>query len=195
MGRDPVESGKARLRLLAADYALGMVSSWDVPSVADGVLQSGVYADALFELASVVHPTRSDIEPLLGRTLRELGVAAPSRTEAIWLAARSRVETIIAAGQGERLRNALMQLAKLSLTAGSDLPGQPCTDIGLPGATYAGSNIDAAALIGLDHAYDEVGDGFDASDAASVAREESRCAALDERTVHEANQWLVRHPE
>jgi hypothetical protein len=195
MHRDPAESARDRLRLLAAEFSLGMLPSWDVPPIADRTLSAGVYSDAVFELASTVYPTSGDVGPLIDKALGELGIAAPARTEAIWLAARAYVQAILEPAPGADLHAGLGRLMELSQLVGTELPGISAADIGLPNANYAGSNIDAAALYGLADAYHYVAQDFDAEQATHVAREASRRAEIDERVIREAKRWLQRHPE
>jgi hypothetical protein len=68
------------LTLAAARYVLGTLPSWDIPRIADDLLNRGIYADSLARLYDVKKPIMADVGPIFESALKELEIGIPPGT-------------------------------------------------------------------------------------------------------------------
>jgi hypothetical protein len=73
------------LRIAAARYVLGRISSEELRKAADDALDEGMYTCSLGELAINSGPIMVVAGPLFEAALRELNIALPSREDATCL--------------------------------------------------------------------------------------------------------------
>jgi len=171
------------LEITAARLALGLVQSWDVPSVADRMLCAGVYTPALAELSLLPQPIMSDVAPLFERAMAELGLLRPSPVAAGWMLARQCVMRI-AAGE-EEPEEVLRELQCLEWELSAFLPR----------GRYVGESLDIGVLIGIRWDYEEFHGGYYGWDGPqSDAEFRELRAKLDGAARREAREWLARHP-
>jgi hypothetical protein len=83
------------LPIAAALYALGKLTTEEAISAAHAVLNGGAYSEALGEVI-LAEPQWSEVGPLFGRALAELGVNVSDRTAALWIIARDFARRIVA---------------------------------------------------------------------------------------------------
>lgn len=73
----------AKLRFVAAQFALGLAHTGDLVDAAHAALDEGIYADGLAVIATSPGITSSDATPLFASALVDLGHAFPSRDDAL----------------------------------------------------------------------------------------------------------------
>lgn len=174
-----IANSRDELQLTAAKFALGLTQSWEIPPVADRALSNGEYSPALAELADIINPIRSEVEPLLLKALVEMGLSVPSKADAAWLTARHCIKQI--ASNAEALRAALSLLKETSYAVRDVLPDKK----------YRGENLDLGGLIGIYWSYTEPDENC--YRGRVIADEVERCAILDSLAREEAREWLNRH--
>jgi hypothetical protein len=72
-----------RLKIAAAQFALGVACAEDLINAADQALNDGVYSQSLGELYSFRNPTRSDCFPLFLAAMREIQIKIPDHYTSI----------------------------------------------------------------------------------------------------------------
>jgi hypothetical protein len=176
----PTSNSRLEFELTAAKHALRLVSSWEIPLVADRALASGEYSPALAELAMVVNPIMSDVEPLFIAVLAEMGLQVPPRTDAAWFIVRHCMQVIISDAASPR--EAVSLLIETSETVWGEMPNKH----------YVGDNLDVAPLVHIHWSYIEPGEIC--FQGRVITDEPERQAILDSLAREEAQAWLARHP-
>jgi hypothetical protein len=171
------------LKRLAANYALGLVHSWDLPPVADRALSSGVYSPSLAELAATTNPIMSEVGPLFERAMNELGHPVPPGDEAAWIVARAHVERVATAA--EPLREALWDLVRLRWA----------TSMPVEGRRSVGNGLGIEPFMGIYWSLDELNENFYEPENRLIATEEERQAILDRDARKAAADWLRMHAD
>jgi hypothetical protein len=180
MGSLPADSN-LELQHTAAKFVLGLIQSWEIPPVADRALSNGEYSPALAELASIVTPIMSDVEPLFIKALAELGLRIPARVDAAWSIVRYCMRLI--ASNAESLRAALELIQETSYSMHDVMPDNQ----------YVGDNFDLGSLIGIYWSYTAPNENF--YEGRLITDESERQTILDSLARNEARAWLDRHPE
>jgi len=168
------------LRIAAARYVMGALPSWELPKIADGVLNLGIYSPAVGELATMRQPVMADAGPLFERALTELQTEMPSPEDAVWILLRHYIERI---GSGD-----LTPRAGLSLI--HDLYIR--ADLDERSRKYVGDSHGIQQLLGYFWGYDDLEErptevSFDGRYGADAIR------ALDEEVVRIARDWVGEH--
>jgi hypothetical protein len=170
-------AAESLLRLIASRQLLGHIHSWDLPPIADQLLSSGVYSDAIFEISVATHAPMSDLAALLRKALQETGVAWPTREEAAWLVARWYI-TQIAASTG----SPISLLDGLSRLVTSE-------------RTHLNHELDASSLLLVNFAFTEEPGDFCEATKRTFATKAEHHAALDLLARRYSREWLRRHSE
>ncbi len=169
------------MQLAAAKVAVGLIHSWEIPPIADRALSNGEYSPALAELAALVNPIKTVVEPLFIKAIAELGLQMPPRAEAAWLIVRHCIQLI--ASNSESLRAALSLLKETSYAVRDVMPDNQ----------YVGDNLDLGALIGIFWSYSESNENC--YEMRIMTDESERQSILDLLARKEASAWLERHAE
>lgn len=175
-------AAESLLRLVASKHLLGHLHSWELPPIADQLLSSGLYSDAIFELSVAKDAPMSDVAPLLKKTLNETGVPWPTRQEAAWIVARSYITSI--AESNESPFHSLKCLHELEYGTGFDPRFEKVT---------GGPNLDELIAI----YYSSISPPEDYCDAThrTYANETEQHAALTAQARKVSREWLEKHPE
>jgi len=168
------------LRIAAARYVMGTLPSWELPKIADAVLDQGFYSPAIGELATTRHPVMADAGPLFERALQELHTELPAPEDAVWILLRHHIGRIAAGDVAPRdgLR------VVLDLYNRADLYNKS--------REYVGDSHGIQQLIGYFWGYDDLDErprevSFDGRYGADAFQ------ALDQEVVRLAHQWLGEH--
>ena len=168
------------LRLTAARHVLGLAHSWEIPPVADRALSDGLYSDTLAELAAVAEPTMTVVAPLLVRTLAELGLPAPSPTEAAWYLAAHCIRRIASEEEPPLVPLSLLQEVHSAARAV------------MPDKSYVGEGLDLGGLLGIFWSYFEPNENYYEPEKRLITDEAERRAVLDRLAREECRRWLER---
>jgi hypothetical protein len=175
--------------LIAAEWYLGGFDSVRLPEVAVQAIEQGCDGKNLAQLATLMKPSKRDVEGIIDGALRELGVAAPmSRDEAaLWILAS------VKAGVGSGKITALNLVGKL-IAAFPELEERYVEEVksyyGLPGNYWVFAVILKPALT-------EKIEKRDSTDFVLRVSSffEQVCAAEDKEAVNvlwiEIFEWLV----
>jgi hypothetical protein len=132
-------------RVLIARYVLGVAESWELPIIADALMNIGPSTPAMAELATMRNPVMAEAGPLFEQALRERGVQIPSREEAIWTLLRYYLQGIA--------DGSIMPKEGLSLVVrGAYYPGK----LYERSEKFAGDSHDLQHLIGAYYEYDDL---------------------------------------
>ena len=166
------------LRLEAARYALGDLSSDELTRIADALLIQGVYLPSIGELATGRGLVMEEAGPLFEYTLRQLGVDLPSREEAIWALLRHHIRRV--ANGDVAPREGLQSVLHLYDRAGLHGRSQ----------VYVGDSHGIQGLIGAYWQYQDVlGRPF----GEALETDVEGLRALDDFVLHEATGWIGEH--
>jgi len=133
------------LRYVAVRFRLGLQDSESLVQIADTLLSEGRDTDAVIQLFIVESPVMADVGPLFERACMELGVAIPTREEAIDVLLRHHLESIAsgACQPREGLEVFMRELYE------PHLAGEPCKE-------YVGDSRGMQDLIGAYWDYDDL---------------------------------------
>ena len=84
--------------LVAAQIALGLIRSEQIPSVAWDALEAGLDGPAIRRLAALNAPTGFEIDEILPAAMKEMGLSAMAVPEAAKRVAKARVRSILNSG-------------------------------------------------------------------------------------------------
>lgn len=115
------------LHMALARLELGLINSWDIPPIADRLLQEGHYSDVLAQIASTAHATRSDLAPLMQRLVAENGAKWPTTIDCMRLVIRESLESLCSGSLDPE--SALWPLCKIQINVSSAI--QKAGDDGL----------------------------------------------------------------
>ncbi|MBU6413178.1 MAG: hypothetical protein KGS45_06865 [Planctomycetes bacterium] len=170
------------LRLMASRQLLGHIHSWEIPPIADQLLSSGFYSDAIFEISVAKDAPMSDLAPLLGRALQENAVPWPTRQQAAWIVFRFYITRI--AESGESPITPLEHISQLVIEFDPE-------DRWLNVET----EFDLTDLIVVRWAFTERHDDYCEATNRTFATKAEHHAALDSLARQYSREWLARHPE
>jgi hypothetical protein len=83
------------LRIAAARYALGLITSEELHQAADNALDHGLYSYSLGELATISQPMMAEVGPLFEAVLRELSIPLLSKEDATDLLLKRYIRLIV----------------------------------------------------------------------------------------------------
>jgi hypothetical protein len=86
---------RPELDIAAAEYALGILPSAEIPALADSLLDCGIVTPSAAELVNMSDSAMSDLGPLFEQMLREVGVPLPATHDATLTVLRDRVQAIV----------------------------------------------------------------------------------------------------
>jgi hypothetical protein len=72
------------IKAAAARYVVGAVTSDWLREIANTSLEAGLYSPCIAEIATADHPILSEVGPLFEKAVGEVGLAMPSRQQALW---------------------------------------------------------------------------------------------------------------
>ncbi|MFA6044813.1 MAG: hypothetical protein WC718_07505 [Phycisphaerales bacterium] len=171
------------LRCFAAKFVLGIYQSWDLPPLADELLDRGLYSPSLHELAMAKHAIMSDAGPLLIKALGELGVSVPSRDEAAWAMARMNIEQMCKDGE----HSPEVAVYELWKTVGQN------RDVAAIEGDH-GAGLDVREFFDVCRSYEELDWDAEEQNESSKMDLAARRLAVDARARALAAAWLARHP-
>jgi hypothetical protein len=169
------------LAVRAAEHAIGLLWSDQIPIIADDALTAGIYSDTLLELAQTPAPIMADVGPLFARAMRELDVWPPSKTEAAWRVCRYLVESVPAFPGSPRA--AVARIAHLACSTHDVFPN-----------THPVTALDLCEFYGIDDEYAELTPEDVPMADVLRDREWSMRIVLNFRSRSAASNWLMRHP-
>ncbi len=163
------------LTVVAARYALGIIPSWELPAVADALLDRGCDSRAAIELAILRYPTMADAGPLLERVLEEEGVSRPSVEDAVLTVLRCELDRI--ARRVVKPREGLERVMKL--VDSQDFHGKA--------RVYVGDSHGLERLVGAYWSYDDLDE---MSRGGMLEGHDEARKELDEDVVRRAQEWM-----
>lgn len=133
------------LELQAARLKAGLASSDDLVRAADAALDAGIYSDELAQVAVFAEKRLSDLSDDFLTAVSELGLMISSNRDGIiWQLLRRYIGDVVA--------------RKLAPTEGASLVVREVDwHLGLEAREYVGDSHGLEHIIGLYHAYDDVG--------------------------------------
>lgn len=170
------------LRLMASRQLLGHIHSWEIPPIADQLLSSGVYSDAIFEISVAKDAPMSDLVPLLKKALGETDVPWPTLVQAGWIVARHYITDVSESQQSPT--HPLARLNQLAWDTRTELQSEGVID-----------GLDLGDLLTVYWSYGEPIDRYCDATNRTYASESEKRAALDAHARKVAREWLERHPE
>jgi hypothetical protein len=171
---------KVELKISAARYALGDLPSWEMPVLANAMLDGGMHSAAVVELATLRHATMADAGPLFERALAEVAIDLPSEQDAVWILLRHYLKRI---ATGEvRGKDGLKPVMDLY-----DLAGLHEKTL-----EYAGDSHGLHHLVGAYSGYDDL---YERPTEVSVEGLTGAAAvdALDKNVARLAREWSEQH--
>lgn len=167
---------------MASRQLLGHIHSWEIPPIADQLLSSGFYSDAIFEISVAQNAPMSDLAPLLGRALQENAVPWPTLEEAGWIVARHYITDV---SESQQLPiHPLARLNQLTWDTRTELQSEGVID-----------GLDLGDLLTVYWSYGEPIDRYCDATNRTYASESEKRAALDSLARQYSREWLARHPE
>ncbi|ODS56255.1 MAG: hypothetical protein ABS36_07585 [Acidobacteria bacterium SCN 69-37] len=166
------------LQVIAARFVLGTVPSWELPGVAEALLDGGCNSRAVIELATLRHPTMADAGPLLQRLLDEAGVRWPSVDDAVWIVLRCELDRI-----ARRVVEPYDGLGRvMAVVDACGLHDRSRVHVG-----------DSHGLERLVGAYWDYDDLDDMSRVGAPAHVDQARQELDDDVVRRAREWMDEH--
>jgi hypothetical protein len=167
------------LRLAAAWWVLGGLPSWELPPIADALLDRGVYSRATAELASTRYPSMSEAGPLFERLLQENEIGLPSIDDAVWTLLRHHISQI--ALRAVPCRAGLQRVVDVYYLA--DLFGRA--------RHYVGASHGIEHLLGAFYGYDELEGTTEVSYQGNYGP--ATVLVWEDTVVLLAHEWLAAH--
>lgn len=167
------------LRIAAAKYVLDAIPSWELSALANRLVDSGLAARAVVDLATLREQTMAEARPLFERILEAEHVTTPSKDEAVWVLLRHCVGAI--ANGSVVPREGLGPMMDVFRRAES---------MGHRDSKYVGDSHDIEHLVG---AYWEYEDIDDAARVVTYLGADEQRRSLDVEVVRCAQEWVRRH--
>lgn len=171
------------IKLLAAKYKLGIITSDDLQQAVDQALQSGIYSPSLSEIADSTSPIISSVGPMFDVALTELGLDVPTLDDAIYYMVRYLLNNILSGSTKPREG---LRLLEKDVYSAANLHEMDMECVG--------DSHGLQQLIGCYWTYEEVDAQLKREFGEGKVGVFNGYSELDAEALKCAKQWLAEHP-